>query len=242
MGQTPGDDRTEPSLELPSLSLRGLGRRKRGSRASQEAAAPRQDVATEREDPAPADVPVGEPAPEPEAEEIARPPAYEAATEMATDGTADGPMDLEAPTGRRARERPTLTLPAVPGRVAAAVTGLVVGMAGALGTYGAIAGCKAVRGVGSCGGAPGFLILVAILALMVLFGMALLTALQVRDPGSTSFLAVGVVTVVVMLVLLDVVFSPWMFVVVPLLSAAAFLLAHWVTTRFEDEPGRRDWA
>jgi hypothetical protein len=39
-----------------------------------------------------------------------------------------------------------------------------------------------------------------------------------------------------------VILSVWMALVVPALAAIAFLLAHWVTTRFEDEPtGRRDW-
>ena len=43
---------------------------------------------------------------------------------------------------------------------------------------------------------------------------------------------------VTMLVLLDMVFSAWMALVLPVLGAAAYLLAHWVTTRFEDEPVR----
>ena len=129
-------------------------------------------------------------------------------------------------------------MPKVPGRVAAAVTGLVVGGAGAGGTYAALTACEAVRGVSTCGGAPGFFILVAILALMILLGMLLLKALEVSDPGSTSFLAVGIVAVVVMLTLLDAIYSPSMFVVIPVLSALAYLLSHWVTTRFENEPVR----
>lgn len=113
-----------------------------------------------------------------------------------------------------------------------------MGAAGAAGTYGAIAGCKAVRGVSSCGGGPGFFILVAIVVLMVLLGTGLLRLLKVGDPGSTSFLAVGLVAVISMLVLLDVIFAPAMFVVIPVLSALAFLLAHWVTTRFDEEATR----
>jgi hypothetical protein len=98
-----------------------------------------------------------------------------------------------------------------------------------------------VRGVSSCGGAPGFFILVAIFVGMVLFGNLVLRLFKVGDPGSTSFLAVGLVAVVVMLGLLDVIFSVWMFAVVPVLGAFAYLLAHWVTTRFDHETGRRDW-
>lgn len=109
-------------------------------------------------------------------------------------------------------------------------------------TYAALAGCEVVRGVRTCGGAPGFFILVAIAAIMVLLGSILLSAVGVADATSTSFLGVGVVAVVTMLVLLDVIMSPWMFLVVPALAALAYLLAHWVNTRFAGEPtGRRDW-
>jgi hypothetical protein len=214
MGQTPGDDKQEPSLELPSLSLPAFGRKKRALEQSEEPGTP-------EEAPDHSTAALDEPTQPLEAQPP--PPA----------------PDEPEPRRRAAKKRPERSLPTVPGRVAAVVTGLVVGGAGAGATYGALAACKAVRGVGTCGGSPGFFILVAILALMILLGSLLLKALKVSDPGSTSFLAVGVVTVVVMLTLLDVIYSPWMFVVVPVLSALAYLLAHWVTTRFEDEPVRQ---
>ena len=186
MGRKPTDsEKDEPSLELPSLTLPSLGRRRKRDGDS--------------------DTPVPEPTPEPPAHRI----------------------DDDRTTGG-------FSLPAVPGRVAAVVTGLVVGLFGVAGTALALAGCEAMTGTGSCGG-PGFFLLVAILAVMVLLGTGLLRAWKVADAGSTSFLAVGVVTVVVLLVLLDLVFSAWMFLVVPLLAAAAYALAHWVTTRFGDE-------
>lgn len=185
MGRKPTDsEKDEPSLELPSLTLPRLGRRRKQDGDS--------------------DTPVPEPTPEPPADRID------------DDGTGG------------------FSLPAVPGRVAAVVTGLVVGLFGVAATALALAGCEAMTGTGSCGG-PGFFLLVAILAVMVLLGTGLLRAWKVADAGSTSFLAVGVVTVVVLLVLLDLVFSAWMFLVVPLLAAAAYALAHWVTTRFGDE-------
>jgi hypothetical protein len=150
------------------------------------------------------------------------------------------PERAQGPESRKTRE-PRAT-PLVPGRLAALLTGIAVGAAGAAGTYGAMAGCKAVRGVSTCGGAPGFFILVAILVLMVLLGAGLLSLLRVSDAGSTSFLAVGLVAVVAMLFLLEVIFSVWMFAVIPAVSGVAFLVAHWVTTRFADEDkGRRDW-
>ena len=238
MGQTPGD-KSQPSLELPSLSPFGRRKKEKEKKSRRRGAdrPERSDAAAEvvvetptaplqayqapetyaapAEDPQPADVPraEAETAPEPE------------------------------PPRRQARSsRAERSAPRVPGGVAAAVTGVLVGAAGGATTYGAMTGCEIVRGVSTCGGAPGFFILVAIFALMVLLGGGILRLLRAESPGSTSFLAVGLVAVVVMLALLDVIFSAWMFVVIPLLSALAYVLAHWVTTRFDDETsGRRDW-
>lgn len=253
MAQTPGDttsdktgDKTEPSLELPKLP--GFRRRKKvtGRRAGK--------TGTPEGDSAPATdyEPSSERAPEPVAEQPAE-AAFEAPTEP--EPTQQLPVGAEqelepepdatlngAPRRRARRERSGLALPTIPARLAVMVTGLLVGAAGRAATYGAMAGCEAVRGVSTCGGAPGFFILLAIVVLMILLGGMLLKAFKVSDPGSTSFLAVGVVTVVTMLALLDVIYSRAMFVVIPVLTAAAFLLAHWVTTRFEGEQtGRRDW-
>jgi len=122
-------------------------------------------------------------------------------------------------------------------QAAAAVTGLAVGITGVMLTTLGLGGCEALRGTSTCG-RPGFFMLVAILLVMVLVGAALLKLWQVTDPTSTSFLAVGIVTVIAMLVLLDVIFSPWMFVVIPALGVLAYVGSHWVTTRFSE--GDRD--
>jgi hypothetical protein len=66
----------------------------------------------------------------------------------------------------------------------------------------------------------------------VLFGGLVLAVLHLDDARATSFLAVGVLCVVVLLTPEDALFSPWMFLVVPLVSGAAFVLAHWVTATF----------
>ena len=60
-------------------------------------------------------------------------------------------------------------------------------------------GCEAVRGTSSCGGGPGFTLLVATFAVCVLLGSALLRTFLIPDPGSSSFLAVGLVAVVALL-------------------------------------------
>lgn len=240
MGQT-RRKKAEPSLELPSIP--GFGRRKKLKRETLRTNAPDLDDAPYEEPTRSLDEPTLAPQ-----EDLSR-------TLPETDhATYDEDTDLlteeEAPRRRskkqkrekpRQKTREPRTTPLLPGRVAALLTGLVVGAAGAAGTYGAMTGCEAVRGVSSCGGAPGFFILVAIVVLMILLGTGILKLLRVGDAGSTSFLAVGLVAVIVMLVLLDVIFSVAMFAVVPALSALSFVLAHWVTTRFADDKGRRDW-
>lgn len=227
MGQTPGDDKNEPSLELPSLSLPGLGRRKKSRRqAAQErrAEAPVEPARTQAYDEPTQQLPV-EPEPQPTTLNGNAP----------TETLEPEPEPVPSEPSRR-RAKKERSAPSLSGPVSAILTGLIVGAAGAAATYGAMTGCEEVRGVSTCGGAPGFFILVAIFVLMVLLGSAVLKAFRVSDSNSTSFLAVGVVTVIVMLTLLDVIFSVWMFAVIPVLSALAFLLANWVTTRFDEAP------
>jgi hypothetical protein len=119
------------------------------------------------------------------------------------------------------------------------LAGLVVGLFGAGATYGGTVGCEAWRGTSSCGGGPGLLLVVAILALMVLLGAGLLALLGVSEPRSTSFLGVGLTFVVVLVALMSAVFSVWMFFAAPVLCAVAYGVAHWVTTRDVElpEPG-----
>jgi hypothetical protein len=66
----------------------------------------------------------------------------------------------------------------------------------------------------------------------VLAGSALLRAAQVPEPGSTSFLAVGLLSVVTLLFLVGQLFQWWMIIVIPLVSVATYLLSHWVTTTY----------
>ena len=78
---------------------------------------------------------------------------------------------------------------------AAIVTGLLVGVL-TVGLTGASQRlCEVLQGTSSCGN-PGFILLVAIMIAMVFLGSALLRAFRVPDPGSTSFLAVGLTALV----------------------------------------------
>jgi hypothetical protein len=88
-----------------------------------------------------------------------------------------------------------------------------------------------VKGTSSCGG-PGFFLLVAILIVAVLLGAALAARRPVPEPTSTSFLAVGLLSVVALLFLVGSIFEWWMVIVIPLASVATFLLSYWVTTTY----------
>jgi hypothetical protein len=119
-----------------------------------------------------------------------------------------------------------------PGGMAAAVlTGLVVGL-GMVGlTWAGLQLGEAVRGTSSWRGG-GYPMLAAILALMAVVGGLLLKAARVRDPGSTSFLAVCLTAVVALLFLADVLLDPVMVVALPLISAGSYAASHWVTRTF----------
>ncbi|WP_344111617.1 hypothetical protein [Nocardioides humi] len=117
---------------------------------------------------------------------------------------------------------------------AAALTGLVVGAAMVVLTWLSLRGCEAVRGTSSCGGGPGFLLLVATFALCVLLGAQLLKAFTIPDPGSSSFLAVGLVAVVALLFLINLLDHWSTLIIVPLLSVGAYLASVWVTKTFVD--------
>lgn len=200
-----------PSLELPKLGWR---RRKR--------TAPR----------APAPEPAGarevEPTQEPE------PAVEETRPIVVTDAApVPEPAPEPAPAAEPRRKEPRERRPG--GMPAAVVTGLVVGL-GIVGlTWASLRSCESVQGTSSCG-KVGYPMLGLILVVMVVVGALLLRLLRVRDPASTSFLAVGLAVVVALLVLVDHLLDRSMVVVIPLLSAATFALAHWVTRTFIEPP------
>ncbi|MET0525328.1 MAG: hypothetical protein ABWZ91_11025 [Nocardioides sp.] len=142
----------------------------------------------------------------------------------------------EAPVRPPRSRRVPRDLP-LTGYPAAAVTGLLVGALMVGMTVAVLRGCEAIRGTSTCGG-PGLLLLVIILVILVIVGQALLRAFRVPDPGSTSFLAVGLMAVVALLFLIDVILDWQMLIVIPLVGVATFLLSHWVTTAFVEPADR----
>jgi hypothetical protein len=206
-----------PSLEPPSL----FGRRKKQTTAARPPIQPPLQAPAQPMVEAPAHR--AEPAPEP-----------------AVDDSPITIFDDPGPTQRSRVEppvepeqpRPTRE-PWVRGRPAAVLTGLLVGALIVAATAGALRLCTQIKGTSSCGGS-GFFLLVAILILAVLVGAAMLKAAAVPQPVSTSFLAVGLLSVVTLLFLVDSIFEWWMSILIPVVSVATFLLSHWITTTYID--------
>lgn len=202
------DDPTDdgPSLEMPSFSLR---RRKK---------APEETTAPER-------LPEHEPTVALEPVEPVEPPT---AVVPVVDPEADEtPTEPVGPKRRARRDFPTVALPGIP---AAAVTGVVVGGLAVLLAWVATSGCDVVRGTSSCGGGPGLVILVVVLAALAWAGGVLLRVFGVPDAGSTSILAVGVMAVLVLVFLLGSIDEWWMVLAIPLTAVMAYCASWWVTT------------
>jgi hypothetical protein len=182
---------------------------------------------------------------EPPPDQRSEPPTVQAEEEPSTPRPSRRTRRDETRARRRAekadRDRPApgkalvAVLPSIKPLYAAIISGALSGIAAVLLALGASRGCEAVRDTSSCGGAGGLLALIVILALEVLVGATLLKAWQIADPYSTSFLGVGVVATLAMLIFLDQLDSPWMLLVIPLMTAAAFVLSWWVTVSFIDE-------
>jgi hypothetical protein len=232
-------DKLRISLEPPKL----FGRRRKPTAADDARLAP-----SPAEEPVATELPP-EPVPDPETPTTPGPAPERAAaadTRTATKGPARRPAEPALPV----EPEPVSTAdledaeiaavataePLLPVYRAAALTGLVVGAAMVVLTWLALRGCEAVRGTSSCGGGPGFLLLVATFVVCVLLGSALLKAFLVPDPGSSSFLAVGIVSVISLLILIDVMDHWSMLIVIPVISIGAYLASVWVTRTFVD-PG-----
>ena len=127
-----------------------------------------------------------------------------------------------------------IKLPQVAPRTAALITGVICGLVAVLLGWLSASGCQAVRGVGTCGGF-GLIALIAILAIEVILGGTLLRSWGISEPTSTAFLGVGLVAVAAMLFFLGSIGSVWMLLVIPVLTAATFLLSWWITAAVIDD-------
>ena len=149
----------------------------------------------------------------------------------------DGPS-LEMPSlSLRRRRLPSV---AVRGLPAAALTGVAVGGLAVVLAWLAGVGCEAVRGTSACGGGPGLLVLVLVVAVLAWAGSLLLRLLGVPHAGSTSVLAVGILTVLVLVFLLGSLDEWWTLVAVPLASTIAYGASWWLTTAVGEQPRDTD--
>lgn len=219
-----------PSLELPKF---GLGRRRRGSKIEPEAAdQPTEIFETER-----AELP-SEQRVEQRAEQWAETAAPSDQRPLFADEAPghDRPPTPADPTaaggGHEGDESPRKpVLHRIGGIPASLLTGLVVGVLTVGLTGAGFRLCEVVQGTPSCG-KPGILLLLAILITMIYVGKWLLMAFGLPDPGSTSFLAVGLLAVMALLFLVDVLFDWWMIIVIPIIAMITYALSHWVSTAF----------
>ena len=155
-------------------------------------------------------------------------PVEDAAPPVEPEPTPGPTPELAVP-----REKRDFTVPAISAVQAAVAVGAVIGLLAVLLTFASLKLCELVRGTDSCGG-PGLLLLVATLVILTYVGGWLLRGFGIDDPGSTSFLAVGLLSVLAMLFFLDVIYNWWMVIVIPLVAMGTYALSWWVTTRFVD--------
>ena len=184
--------------------------------------------------------PVATPEPEPVAptaptaptERAPEPAPIPAATRVGTRPEPEPESQAES-SGEATGRRRAPTAPDIPPGVATVLVGALVAALGIGLTWLGLLGCEAVRGTQSCGG-PGLLIMLTIMVALVIGGAALLKALGVPQSGSLSFLGFGILTVVVLTFLAESLYEPWVLVMLPVISAAGYGIAYYVTTRFAE--------
>lgn len=109
--------------------------------------------------------------------------------------------------------------------------GTVSGLVGVGSTVLLMTVFELVRGTSTGGGGWGLLGLVVVVALTMGVGAFALGSLRVSQPRLTAFVGEVLVLVVVLAFLLDVVYSAWMWLAIPALTAASYLGTHWLLDR-----------
>jgi len=105
--------------------------------------------------------------------------------------------------------------------IAAAIVGACCGLAAVALVWLGERGCDAVEGRPSCGGV-GLIMLSAIIAVVFLLGLYLLRIFDLAQAGLVAFFGVALPLILILLFLMDLVFSAWMVVVLPVLAALCF--------------------
>jgi hypothetical protein len=155
---------------------------------------------------------------------------------MTADESAEAPGPVRRDPGRRIQRRRRVIRrrdPRLPYPVAAGAVGLVVAVMARGLVFGGERACDLVRGTSTCGSLGGFL-LALIAAAMLYVGTRLLRFLAVPEPGITSVLGTALLAIAVLTVLLDEIFSAWMWVVLPVVAALVYAFAAWASTTLSE--------
>jgi hypothetical protein len=122
--------------------------------------------------------------------------------------------------------------PPLPPLLILAVVGVLCGFATIALVWLSERGCERVRDTSNCG-ALGLPLLVLIVVVTIVLGGLALSRLAMPNPRLVAFLGVAFMLVVVLAFLSGNLSSPWTLVVVPVLTAITFLLAHLVARLLE---------
>ena len=124
-------------------------------------------------------------------------------------------------------------IPHIDPRAATLFTGAVVGLISVGLGLGALEIFNAVRGVASGGGQWGSLTFVVVTFIAMVIGYLLLHAFGTPQAGLTSFLGVVLTIVAILAFFLGLADSRWALILVPVLNAVTYLVAHWLLTLAE---------
>jgi hypothetical protein len=113
-----------------------------------------------------------------------------------------------------------------------AVVGLLAGFAAVALVWASERGCDQVRGTPNCG-AAGFPLLVLAVVITVVLAAQALKRLALPNHKLVAFLGVGFMLLIVLGFLSNDLFSLWTLVIVPVLTAITFLVAHLIAGRLE---------
>lgn len=127
-------------------------------------------------------------------------------------------------------------LPSLPPARASVITGLLMGLLAVGLGVGALAIFSQVRGVASGGGTWGSLTFVVVAFVAFAGGERLLAGFDTPMPRLTSFLGITLTLVAILGLFLGVADSTYAIVVVPVVTAAGYLVAHWLLAFAEATP------
>jgi hypothetical protein len=122
--------------------------------------------------------------------------------------------------------------PPLPPLLILAVVGLLCGFATIALVWLSEQGCDRVRGTPNCG-AMGLPLLVLTVAVTIVLGALALSRLAMPHPRLVAFLGVMFMLLIVLAFLSNDLFSTWTLLVVPVLTAITFLVAHLIAGRLE---------